>query len=137
MVLRGVVVGLALATTQPSAARPFEVVSLAAANGPGIPFKREEEGVSALLVRVFGGLIVVALLGVAAVYALKRYLPSLYHPTFSGATRIKVLEARRLTMKTTLFLVELDGVPLFFAQSGDRITVLSGPRPPGIEDDHE
>lgn len=89
-----------------------------------IPFKKSDDTIGGMLGRVVGSLVVVAILGVGVVYLLKRYLPSLYHPTFAGASRINVLEIRRLTPKTTLFLIEVDGAHLLLGQHGDRITTL-------------
>lgn len=91
---------------------------------PRIPFKSGDDTFGGGILRVLGSLVAVALLGVGAVYLLKRYLPSLYHPTFAGSSRIKVVEIRRLTPKTTLFLVELDGVRLLLGQHNDGITTL-------------
>ena len=89
-----------------------------------IPFKQSDDATGGLLLRVAGSLVVVVLTGVGAVYLLKRYLPAFYHPTFAGSSRINVIEIRRLTPKTTLFLIELEGVHLLLGQNGDRVTTL-------------
>jgi flagellar biogenesis protein FliO len=90
-----------------------------------IPFKTTGESDSAgVALRVLGGFVIVALLALGAVYALKKYFPSFYVHSTGGTKRIQVLEIRRLTPRTTLFVVELDGTRLLFAQSGDRITTL-------------
>lgn len=105
------------------------VASAASESGPNsaeqrIPFKKSDEGIGGVLMRVAGSLILVTLIGAGAVYLFKRYFPSLYHPTFAGASRIKVIEIRRLTPKTTLFLIEIDGVHLLLGQHDDRLTTL-------------
>lgn len=89
-----------------------------------IPFKKSEESTSGLVLRVVGGLFVVALVGVGALFLLKRYLPAGYLPASQGAKRINVLEVRRLTPKVTLFLVEVDGVRILLSQNGERIANL-------------
>lgn len=90
-----------------------------------IPFKAstDSDG-TGVIMRVLGGFIVVALLALAVVYALKRYFPSFYVHSVGDAKRIHVLETRRLTPRTTLFVVEVDGTRLLLAQSGDRIVNL-------------
>jgi flagellar biogenesis protein FliO len=100
-----------------------------------IPYKQSSDGDTAgLAIRVVGGFVLVVLLALGTVYAIKRYLPSLYSHTPTGKRRIQVLEARRLTPRLTLFLVEVDGTQLLLAHSGDRIEQLlqpptSAPRP--------
>lgn len=89
-----------------------------------IPFKRSEESTTGIVLRVFGGLFVAALVGVGVVYLLKNYVPSLQRSTPGGSSQIRVLEVRRLTPKVTLFLVEADGARLLLGQSGDSIATL-------------
>jgi len=90
-----------------------------------IPFKQTAESDGAgLVVRMIGGFVVVALLALASVYVLKRYFPSLYAHSSVGSRRIQVLETRRLTPRATLFLVEIDGVQILLAQSGDHVVNL-------------
>jgi flagellar biogenesis protein FliO len=91
---------------------------------PRIQFKKSEESIGGLAARVVGGLIVVVIVGIGAVFVLKRYVPSFYHPTYAGAARIKLLEVRRLTPKATLFLVEINGVQLLLGQSADHLSTL-------------
>jgi flagellar biogenesis protein FliO len=90
-----------------------------------IPFKASAEtnGVG-LAVRVIGGFVVVALLAFVTVYVLKRYFPSFYVHSVGAAKQIRVVEIRRLTSRTTLFLVEVDGARMLLAQSGDHIVNL-------------
>src|SRR4029077_7248607 len=91
---------------------------------PKIPFKKRDDSMGGVVARVVGGLVIVVIVGVGAVFLLKRYFPSFYHPTSAGAARIKLLEVRRLTPKTTLFLVEVEGRQLLLGQSADRIVTL-------------
>lgn len=91
---------------------------------PKIPFKRSEESTAGVALRILGGLVVTVLIGIGVVYGMKRFLPTMYRPMAPGDFRIQILEARRLTPKTTLFLVELSGTRLLLAQSGDGITTL-------------
>lgn len=135
--LWGVVVALSIAAAAPAFGADAGAQPTPATRAQSIPFKREPNGTSAMLMRVVGGLVVVALLGLAAVYVIKRYFPSLYHPSFAGSNRIKLLEARRLTTRTTLFLIELDGMPLLLAQTSDRITLLYDRPRAGSAADHE
>jgi flagellar biogenesis protein FliO len=90
-----------------------------------IPFKTSSEvdGVG-MAVRVIVGFLVVALLAVASIYALKRFFPSFYVHSANTTQHIRVLEIRRLTARTTLFLVELDGARMLLAQSGDQLVNL-------------
>ena len=104
------------------------------ANEQRIPFKRSEDTASGTVIRVLGGLAIAVLVGVGAVYLLKRYLPTTYRPGFTGSTHIKIVEARRLTPKTTLFLIEVEGVRLLVSQNGDRLASLSTNR--AINTDH-
>gem|GEM_PF-6435761 len=89
-----------------------------------LPFKQQTDAEANMAVRVIGGLLVVVLLGYGAVYTMKRYFPSLYGHSTTMQRSINVVEVRRLTPKATLFLVDVDGVRLLLAQSGDRITTL-------------
>src|SRR5205085_1939199 len=91
---------------------------------PRIPFKKSDDSMGGAVARVVGGLVVVVIIGVGAVFLLKRYFPSFYHPTYAGPARIKLLEVRRLTPKTTLFLIEIEGRQLLLGQSADRIVTL-------------
>jgi flagellar biogenesis protein FliO len=90
-----------------------------------IPYKTssDSDGVG-LVTRVIGGFVVVALLALASVYILKRYFPSFYVHSVGPAKQIRVIEIRRLTARTTLFLVEVDGARLLLAQSGDQVVNL-------------
>ncbi len=100
------------------------VKSAAPTEGSKLPFKQQADNDANVMARVVGGLVLVILLGYGAVYAVRRYLPSVYAHTTTGQRKINVIETRRLTPKTTLFLVEVDGVRLLLAQSGDRLESL-------------
>ena len=89
-----------------------------------IPFKRSDESTTGLAFRVVGGLIVTVLIGFGVLHAVKRFYPTIYRPTISGESGIHVLEVRRLTPKTTLFLVELSGARLLIGETGDGVRTL-------------
>jgi len=101
-----------------------------------IPFKRSEDSSTFVVLRIAGALAITVLVGFAALYAMKRFLPSFYRPVLSDHARIHVREVRRLTPKTLLFLVEVDGTALLLAQSGEGVTLLHQfPSPPPRADD--
>jgi flagellar biogenesis protein FliO len=104
-----------------AAERPFDE----RASERQIPFKQSEESGTGLVLRVVGGLAVATLVGIGAIFAVRRYPPSAYHTTFGGPSHVKVVEIRRLTPRTTLFVVDFDGVRLLLGQTGDRIVALS------------
>lgn len=90
-----------------------------------LPFKRSEDGVAGLTLRVVGGLIITVLIGIGVAYGIKRFLPAVYRPVSTeNDSHIQLLEIRRLTPKTTLFLVEVSDMRLLLAQNGDGITIL-------------
>lgn len=90
-----------------------------------IPYKQADESMTTgVVLRVVGALAVTILVGIGALYAMKRFLPSVYRPSTSGNARIQVREIRRLTAKTTLFLVEVDSTLLLLAQSGEAVSLL-------------
>jgi len=98
-----------------------------------IPYKVESgPGVGLLMLRVTGGLVLMAALTFGAAVLARRYLPGVRGFSRDGATRIQLLESRRITPKLTLLLVEFEGERLLLAQSGERIAPLashSGPDP--------
>lgn len=90
-----------------------------------ITYKQDEPVTTAVVMRVLLSLVFVLLLTAAAVYLLKRYLPG-WRVTGPGrSSRISVIEARRLTPKTMLFLIEVEGKTLLVAQSADGLTKLA------------
>lgn len=89
-----------------------------------IPFKRSEEGATAqTAVRGVVALVVVLGIGIGVLFSLRRYLP-VSHGGGVGGRRIQLIETRRLTPRTALFLVTVDGERLLLAQSGDNIQHL-------------
>jgi flagellar biogenesis protein FliO len=125
---------LVLAGSSPLASGA-EVSSGDRIDGKRIPFKQPEQSTSGLILRVLGSLAVVAFVGVGVVYLVRRYLPSSYHSTLGGSAHIRVVEARRLTPKTTLFVIEFDNTKLLLGQSGDRIVTLSQARESMVDGD--
>jgi flagellar biogenesis protein FliO len=90
-----------------------------------IPFKRDADSFEpGLLLRTALALGVVIAVGIAGIYALKRFLPMSLGRVAGGPGRINVLEIRRITPRLTLFLLEIDGQKVFLAQSGDRVRPL-------------
>jgi flagellar biogenesis protein FliO len=90
-----------------------------------IPFKRDAEPFEpASLVRIGLVLGLVIALAAGGLYALRRYLPSSLGRAATGASRINVIEIRRITPRLTLLLIEIDGQRIFLAQSGDRVRPL-------------
>ena len=122
--LRRAVLLLMLAFPAPAVLAAEAPSAVNAGGEPRIPFRRGEDGVSGVALRVIGGFIVVVLLGIGGVYLLKRYLPTRYRATPGGAGHIKVVEAQRLTPKVTLFLLDVDGARLLIAHAGERVTRL-------------
>jgi len=90
-----------------------------------IPFKRDADSFElGLVLRTALALGVVIAVGLAGIYALKRFLPTSLGRSAAGQGRINVLEIRRVTPRLTLFLLEIDGQKVFLVQSGDRVRPL-------------
>lgn len=123
-ILRGLLLVLALCCA-PAVLADTSATQSAETAVERIPFKKTEDSVSTLLLRVLGGLIITALIALGIVYGLKRYVPAMQGATFGGSGHIKVIEVRRLTPKLTLFLIDVDGVRLLVSQNGDRVSMLS------------
>lgn len=100
-----------------------------------IPFKQVEEGGRAQAVKVVGAFVFVSLLGIGAIYALKKYAPLGFQREGDQNRRVKLVETLRVTPKTTLVLIELDGRPILFAQSADRVVGISGDTDPEQDKD--
>lgn len=123
--MRALFVGTALVLTLLVGYSVSADESVGARTEQKIPYKRTDESTAAgLALRIAGALVVTILVGIGVVYAMKRFLPTIYRPTASGDARIHVVEVRRLTAKTTLFLVHVDGTPLLLAQSGEGVSLL-------------
>ncbi len=88
-------------------------------------------GVGALLVRMAGGLVLMAALALVIALLAKRYMPAVRGYSADGQSRVQLLESRRITPKLTLFVVEFEGRRLLLAQSGDRVTEV-GASPGGV-----
>lgn len=92
---------------------------------PTIPYRpAEAAGGGALALRIALGFVVVIGVGIGGLYLLRRYAPGLGGLHAAPGQRIQVVEIRRLTPRTTLFLVQVEGERLLLAQSGDRIARL-------------
>lgn len=90
-----------------------------------IAFK-EDNGASigSLVLRMAGGLVLMAILTFGAAWMAKRYLPGLRGFSSDGQSRIQLLETRRITPRLTLFVLEIEGRRLLLAQSGERVVEL-------------
>lgn len=96
-------------------------VSNALPAGGGLPYQEQGPSLGGLLLRSAGALALVALLALAAAAVAKRFIPGLRGFSASGASRVQLLESKRITPKLTLFVVEFEGRRLLLAQSGDRV----------------
>jgi flagellar biogenesis protein FliO len=74
--------------------------------------------------RVALSFILVISMAVSAIYLLKRYVPGWRVIGGDKSQRISVIEVKKLSPKTLLFLVEVDGKTLLLAQSNDRLSTL-------------
>lgn len=90
-----------------------------------IPYKRDDQITASLIARVVASLVLVLFMAAGIVYVLKRYLPGWRTGGVDKSNRISVLEIKRLTPKTLLFLIQVDGKTLLLAQSNDRVTTLT------------
>lgn len=123
-----VVVVAAIGLSCGAAAQPPTSGPAAADPARPIPYKREED-LAGQLVRVGVGLAVALGVAFAALYGYKRYLGRHLAPT---GRRMRVVESLRLTPKTTLFLVEVDGKTLLISQVGETLVALKGDVPAGM-----
>jgi hypothetical protein len=91
---------------------------------------KEDSAVSvgSLVLRLGGGLVLMATLAFTAAVLAKRYLPGIRGYSLDGQSRIQLLESRRITPKLTLFVLEFEGRRLLLAQSGERIVELDARR---------
>jgi flagellar biogenesis protein FliO len=119
------VVAATIAASPALAASKAGAAGGAAPEKEPIPFKRDAEPFEpASLLRIAMALGLVIALAAGGLYMLRRYLPSSLGRAPGGASRINVLEIRRITPRLTLLLIEIDGQPIFLAQSGDRVHPL-------------
>lgn len=99
------------------------VATSGAVSGPAsIPFKAGDD-LGTQLVRVAVVFVVLAAVFVAGVIAWRRLGGKA--PFAPRHRRLAVVETLRLSPRTTLFLVELDGEPLLLGQQGQTLTVLA------------
>ncbi len=88
-----------------------------------LPFKRDEPVNGGLLGRIAVSGIVLLLLAFAVLYVLKKSVLQIGAGPSPGR-HIQVLETRRLTPKTILFLVQTGPRRILLAQTAEGITVL-------------
>lgn len=111
-------------------ATPLDGTSVSAMNTQeaiqrDIPYRRDDPVTTSLIVRVVGSLVLVLAMAAGIIYILKRYMPGWRIGVSDKSSRITVLEIKRLTPRTFLFLVQVDGKTLLLAQSNDRVTALN------------
>ena len=99
-----------------------------AESGKPIPYKTEKNNFGGLVLRTAIVFVFVIALVVAGLYLVGRYFPGLnvnLRPIQGAqAQRLRVIEIKRLTPKTTLFVVEYDKKTLLLGQSGDSLVLL-------------
>jgi flagellar biogenesis protein FliO len=89
-----------------------------------IPFRKEEPVTGSLMMRVLVTVTLMLLLTVAIAYIIKKYF---FGMTIKGIAKqrfLTLVEARHLSTRTTLFLLDADGRRLLLAQTGDRLIVI-------------
>lgn len=86
-----------------------------------IPYKQDTD-LAGQLARVGVGLVLALGVGVSALYGYRRYFARYLAP---AGRRMRVVESLRLTPKTALFLVEVDGKTLLISQAGETLVALS------------
>lgn len=128
-VLRRWIVGLlaALALSVPLA---FGQES-SAIGRPTIPFKTEPSPVEEYGGRLLLALAVLAGLSIAALYVVKKRLPT-WPAMAGGAKRLSVVERVRLNPRCTLYVVKLDEREVLIGQCGDTLVRLDT-LPPNLE----
>ena len=88
-----------------------------------IPF-RQDQGLGAMALNVGLGLTLAIGAGIAVLYLLRRQLSATHR---SAGRRLRVIETVRLSPRSALFLVELDGQTLLVGQQGEGLAVLNPP----------
>ena len=131
------VLAFVLAPMSMVGARVDTAAAVSAQGEQKIPYKPQAgPGTASLIGQTLLVLAGVIALAFAGVYAIKRYMPFVAGYADKGQRRIQVLETRRLTPRSTLFLVELDEKVFLIAQSGDRIVNLYQTRADAKSTDH-
>lgn len=77
--------------------------------------------------RVFVLLAVLLVVAFVTIWLLKRRFPALSYLGNETNKRLRLIEARPLSPKLTVYLIALDGKELLLAHSGEQVTWLSGP----------
>ncbi|HLQ26890.1 MAG TPA: hypothetical protein VK138_13555 [Acidiferrobacterales bacterium] len=93
-------------------------------NNQEIPFKKGSDISSSQITRLVGIFIVVVLLAAGTVYLLKRYITGIEMGKNGIRRRIRLLESKRLTPRTILFLVEIDGKTYMLSQHGEKLLLV-------------
>jgi flagellar biogenesis protein FliO len=94
-----------------------------ATDGIGIPYKDQDVFSTEALTRVTLALLVAIIVAVGVLLALKRF----YAPAGGGVAsgnRVRLIEAKRLSPKLVVFLVQVDEEAYLLAQNGDRLTLV-------------
>lgn len=94
-------------------------------SGTGLPFKPDSGALTSVGVgRVVIGFAVAALIGVVLVRLIRKWLPrSLGQAAPSGA-RVKVLEARRISPRLSIILIQVDSQRVLLSHGADGTQVL-------------
>jgi len=89
-----------------------------------IPYKTDDISIVGVILRTVFVLAFLIGMAIAGLWLVRKYVPTLGLDRFSQSSqRIKVLEVKRLTPRTVLFLVEVDGRTVLLGQ-GDQIFAL-------------
>lgn len=89
---------------------------------PGGPDTKTDDSISNALHRMMAAVIIVILLGVAAVFASKKLLPKISN---AQGKKIKVIETIHLGSRKTVHLLEVGGQQILIGSTHDRITKLA------------
>ena len=97
---------------------------------PGaIPFKHDKQATGSLAYQSFAGLVLDGLAACGIVLGLKRYGGKL-GGRLGQTRRVQMLEAIRLSRRSTLYVVQYQGQELLLAESEHGIALVSGHVPP-------
>ena len=88
-----------------------------------IPFKKDSVVSGNTLARASMVLLFGVILAIAAAYGVRRFVYG-NSPVPNTSRRIRILETKRLSAKTLLFLIEVDGNEFLLSQVGDSLVVL-------------